>query len=81
MPFRRNTIQIHQGHHDIAHDPDWVGTVEAYWANNPDLTFGDISDMRRDLADFGSHRIGGGAQGCFTILTPAEAKVRRALCR
>lgn len=67
-PFLPQQIAIHQGHYTVAPEPDWTGTVEEYWqANQGTLTFGDIMDMRHDLEDFGEHKIGGGAMGCFTV--------------
>lgn len=72
------TIEIHQGHGPIAPEPDWIGTIEEYWSANQDLDFGDINDMKSDLEQFGYHRIGGGAAGCFTVCTPAFARILRA---
>jgi hypothetical protein len=72
-------IQIHQGHaFPVAVDPDWTGTVDEFWAANQDMTYGDIRDMLDDLRDCGYHHIGGGAQGCFTVLTPASATANKA---
>lgn len=63
-------IAIHQGwevNGNVASEPDWTGTVEEFWEKNQDLTYGDICEMREDLADYGAHPIGGGAAPIFTI--------------
>lgn len=68
-------IQIHQGHGNFAIDPDWTGTIDAYWqANQDSLTWGDIQEMKEGLEADGFCRIGGGSSGCFTICTPAFAR-------
>lgn len=63
-------IAIHQGHDDVAPEPDWVGAVGDYWRDNDTLTLGEIKRMLADLdaEETGhEHRTGGGAAGCFTI--------------
>lgn len=60
-------IEIRQGHNDVAGTIEWQGTVREYWEANPDLTLGDISDLKADLLGYGAHRVGGGAAGCFTV--------------
>ena len=61
-------IAIHQGHYEVDPTPDWIGTVDEYWeANQETLVWNDIHEMMLDLAEGRDHRIGGGAQGCFTV--------------
>lgn len=77
MPLS-SEIQVHQGHAAMAADPDWTGTIEQFWENNPGMTYGEINDMRADLSAYGYHRIGGGAAGCFTVCTPHFARLHSA---
>ena len=75
--FQSTRIAIHQGHTEVAAEPDWTGTVSEYWMSNPDtVTFGDITEMLTDLKTQGFHRIGGGAQGCFTV-KPVEVEAAK----
>lgn len=60
-------IAIHAGHDAPCPVPDWTGTVAQYWEANDTICARDIAAMMLDLEECGQHRIGGGAQGCFTI--------------
>jgi len=70
----QSIIQVHAGHTDIDPVPQWVGTVDAFWAANDCLCFGNICRMLTNLQYFGYHYIGGGASPCYTICTPDYAK-------
>lgn len=50
-----------------ATDPTWSGTVEEFWADNEELTWGDIRRMIADLEDEGRHLMGGGAAPACTV--------------
>ena len=45
----------------------WSGTIEEFWANNPERTFGEMSQIAA-LSPEAVHHVGGGAAGCFTII-------------
>lgn len=62
------TVYIVAGHtpeiESIA-EPEWTGTLGAFWSANEDVTEEEVVDLVID----GFLRIGGGAQGCFTVMT------------
>lgn len=63
-------ISVHAGFHDPTPVPDWTGTIADWWQANDGVTYAEIANLVRELDDPASnfaHRIGGGAQGCFTI--------------
>ena len=52
---------------DLKVSPEWIGTIEEWWAANEETTWGDIRRMMDTLGEEGQYLTGGGAQPCYTV--------------
>jgi len=71
----RQTILLHQGH-GLTGEPEWTGSLAHFLAGNPDLARAEIQAIAEDIESAGCHLIGGGAAACFTLCTPAFARLQ-----